>query len=298
MSVNPLPKVLITGATGLVGGKTLEVLRANKDIEIIAAVRSADKAGPFTAKGISTVVLDFDNEDTHLAALTGIDRLFIVTGYTVDMLRQSKSLVDKAKQAGVKHVVHLGACGRDDTTVAHWAWHQFVERYIEWAGFSCTHLRPEWFMQNMLSYGGQPSIHNGVLVQFIEGARVSWVDVDDLALVAAEALSHPEKHSGQTYRLGYDAATFDEVAAQLTSVIGKPYRYAPTSPDVFLQAMKDAGAEMAYMGCVYDHAKRYAAGTIPGADDTFDNFHAITGKQPTKWAEFIEKNKAQFAAMA
>jgi uncharacterized protein YbjT (DUF2867 family) len=51
-------------------------------------------------------------------------------------------------------VVHLGACGREDTTVAHWAWHQLVERYIEWAGFSFTHLRPETFLQNLLSYGG------------------------------------------------------------------------------------------------------------------------------------------------
>jgi hypothetical protein len=42
--------------------------------------------------------------------------------------------------------------------------------------------------------------------------------------------------------------------------------------------MKDPGAEMAYMGCVYDHWKRYAAGTIPGADSTFENFHEITGK--------------------
>jgi hypothetical protein len=41
--------------------------------------------------------------------------------------------------------------------------------------------------------------------------------------------------------------------------------------------MKDSGAEMAYMGCVYDHWKRYAAGTIPGADSTFENFHEITG---------------------
>jgi hypothetical protein len=48
--------------------------------------------------------------------------------------------------------------------------------------------------------------------------------------------------------------------------------------------MKDSGAEMAYMGCVYDHWKRYA-GTIPGADSTFENFHEITGKQPTKWID-------------
>jgi hypothetical protein len=44
------------------------------------------------------------------------------------------AVIDNAKK-GVKHIVHLGACGPDDTTIGHWAWHQFVERYIEWSGF-------------------------------------------------------------------------------------------------------------------------------------------------------------------
>jgi hypothetical protein len=34
-------------------------------------------------------------------------------------------------------------------------------------------------------------------------------------------------------------------------------------------------------------------GTIPGADSTFENFHEITGKQPTKWIDFIEKHKTE-----
>ncbi|WP_428329797.1 SDR family oxidoreductase [Mucilaginibacter sp.] len=288
------PKILITGATGQVGGKTIDFLLSNKDIELVAAVRAPDKAAPFTAKGIATVLLDFDDESTYLPALKGIDRILIVTGYTVDMLRQSKALLDSAKKAGVKHVVHLGACGRDDTTVAHWAWHQLIERYIEWSGFSYTHLRPETFMQNVLSYGGKKAIENGIIHAYVAGARLSWVDVDDVAQVAALALAHPEIHGGKTYRLGYDAITFDEMAAMMSRIIGKPFRYEPLSPDMFLQSMINAGAEMAYMGCVYDHWKRYAAGTIPGADDTFDNFPEITGRQPVRWPDFIEKHKDEF----
>ena len=230
-----------------------------------------------------------------MPALEGIDRLFVLTGYTVDMLKQSKALLDNAKKAGVQHVVHLGACGRDDTTVAHWAWHQFVERYIQWAGFSFTHLRPETFMQNLLSYGGEKTIKNGVVNAFVKDARLSWVDVDDVAEVAALALAHPEVHGGKTYRMGYDAMSFGELAERMTAIVGQPFRYVPLAPEVFLEAMRQAGAEMAYMNCVYDHWKRYAAGTIPGADDTFDNFPAITGRQPTRLDGFIERHKAEFA---
>ena len=261
----------------------------------MAAVRTAQKATSFQDRGISTVILDLDDEATHLPALQGIHTLFVLTGYTVDMLKQSKALLDNAKKAGVEHVVHLGACGRDDTTVAHWAWHQFVERYIEWKGFSFTHLRPETFMQNLLSYGGEKTIKNGIINAFVKGARLSWVDVDDVAEVAALALAHPELHGGKTYRLGYDAASFGELAEKMTAIVGQPFRYETLPPEVFLEAMRSAGAEMAYMNCVYDHWKRYAAGTIPGADDTFDNFPKITGKQPTTLDSFIQRHKAEFA---
>ena len=150
-------------------------------------------------------------------------------------------------------------------------------------------------MQNMLSYGGQKAIVDGVIHAYVKGARLSWVDVDDVAQVAAVALAHPEVHAGKTYRLGYDAKTFGEIAALMTTILRKPFRYEPLAPERFREAMVIAGAEMAYMGCVYEHWKRYAAGTIPGADDTFDNFPEITGKQPTKWPDFIERHKAEFA---
>ena len=288
-------KILITGATGQVGSRTIDGLLEEKDIEIVAAVRSPEKAALFTTKDIATVILDLDDENTLRPALEGVHSLFVLTGYTVDMLRQSKALLDNAKKAGVQHVVHLGACGRDDTTVAHWGWHQFVERYVEWAGFSFTHLRPETFMQNLLSYGGEKSIKDGVIHAFVKGARLSWVDVDDVAQVAALALAHPELHGGKTYRMGYDAVTFYELAERMTAIVGQPFRYEPLAPEVFLESMRKAGAEMAYMDCVYEHWKRYAAGTIPGADDTFDNFPGITGRQPVRMVDFIERHKAEFA---
>ena len=288
------PRILITGATGQVGQKTISFLQNNDSIEIVAAVRSAAKAQAFHDKGIATVILDFDNEATYADALKDIDRIFIVTGYTVDMLRQSKALLDAAKKANVNHVVHLGACGRDDTTVAHWAWHQLVERFIEWHGFSFTHLRPETFMQNLLSYGGTPVINNGIIVQYVKDARKSWVDVNDVAAVAAQALLKPEVHNGKTYRLGYDAQSYYDIANLLTDAIGKPFKYVPHAPEEFLRTMKANGADMAYMDCVYKHYIRYAEGTIPGADDVFDNFEAITGQQPTRWADFIVKHKEEF----
>jgi hypothetical protein len=46
--------------------------------------------------------------------------------------------------------------------------------------FSFTHLRPQDFMQNLLSYGGK-KVADGVLHHYVSGARLSWVDVDNVA---------------------------------------------------------------------------------------------------------------------
>ena len=289
------PTVLITGATGQIGGDTLRNLQADQSITLVAAVRSHAKAQPFAAQGIRTVIMDFDQEHTLAPALEGIDRALLVTGYTVDMLRQSKAFIDQAKKSGVQHMVHLGACGRDDTTIGHWAWHQFVERYIEWSGFSFTHLRPECFMQNLLSYDGTRAVINGVIEQYTGDARFSWVDGEDVARVAAQALLHPDRHAGQTYRLGYDVQSYGDIAAIMSRLLGQPFRYDAQSPDVFVENMRAAGAEMAYMNCVHDNFTRMAARQIPGVEETFDNFSQITGRQPVSWEDFVEKHRKVFA---
>ena len=289
--MNDKPKILITGATGQVGKGVIPYLTADPSVEVIAAGRSPEKAAHL---GIPVVYLDLDQVDTMAPALEGIDRLFVVTGYTIDMLRQSKDLLNAAKRAGVKHVVHLGACGNDDTRIAHHAWHQFVERYIEWSGFSFTHLRPEGFMQNLLGYGGESYVKDGVIRHYVGAARLSWVDCDDVSAAAGAALLDPQKHAGQTYRLGYEARTFDEIAEIFSEVIGQPFSYEPRPPEEFYQNVLAAGAEPAYMKCVYDCYSNFTAGTSEKSDEVFDNFPAITGRNPLTLTDFARTHADVF----
>ncbi len=131
--------VLITGATGQVGKFLTQRLRESTGLNIILAARNPQTLAD---SGLPVRYFDYDDPDSILPALAGVDSVFMMTGYTLAMLEQSKVFTDEAKKSGVRHIVHLGACGDDNTRVAHWAWHQLVERYIEWAGFDFTHLRP------------------------------------------------------------------------------------------------------------------------------------------------------------
>lgn len=284
------PRILVTGATGQVGRELVAKLANDPTIDVVGASRSPDTTG----LDIPMVLLDFEDFSTIEPALEGVDRLFIVTGYTVDMLRQSKALIDKAKKAGVKQIVHLGACGDDETDVAHYGWHQFVERYIAATGLKYTHLRPEIFMQNLLGYGGVPMVNNGVLQHHIGDAAWSWVDTSDIAEVAATALRSPETHHGKTYRLGYDAMNFHQVVEIISRVIGQPVRYEARPPEEFLDGVLKAGGEPAYMTCVYESFKRLGNGDLVGHDQIFDNFGAITGKTPSSIEDFVRRNADSF----
>ncbi len=238
--MNSKPLVLVLGATGKVGGKVASLLTESKDVKVVAGVRSPEKAAFLKEKGIEIRHLDLDKQETLKPALEGIDSALLMTGYTVDMLKQSKAFLDTAKQTQVEHIVHIGASTAPTNEVAHWGWHQYIEKYIESLGFNFTHLRPEAFMKNITDFGW---LNKDVVTNYIGDSRWSWVDSDDLALVAAETLRKPEKHAGKIYPLGYDTATISEVVEIMTEVIGKPYRIENHSPDEFLQNMLKFGAE-------------------------------------------------------
>ncbi|OBU02636.1 NmrA family NAD(P)-binding protein [Morganella psychrotolerans] len=283
--------VLITGATGQVGKFLTQRLRESTGLNIILAARNPQTLAD---SGLPVRYFDYDDPDSILPALAGVDSVFMMTGYTLAMLEQSKVFTDEAKKSGVRHIVHLGACGDDNTRVAHWAWHQLVERYIEWAGFDFTHLRPESYMQNLLGYQGDNTGAPGILSDYFGDATLSWVACEDVAEVAAACLQAPEKHRNRVYRLGYDAKNYHEIAAVISNVTGKPYRYQALSPVIFREFAEKQQLEPAYMKSIYDHYVAFSEFRIPGAGTTFDNFTAITGKNPMSVTDFILKYQHHF----
>jgi NAD(P)H dehydrogenase (quinone) len=48
------------------------------------------------------------------------------------------------------------------------------------------------------------------------------------------------------------------------------------------------------MSCVYQNWIDYEARAIPGADAVYDNFYALTGRNPRTWVEFAKENAEAF----
>src|SRR5690242_12866919 len=98
MSDTRIPRVLVLGATGRVGAAVVRELEAAPAaVTAVRASRSAATVRQWTEEGKEAVHLDLDDPDTFPDALKGIDRLFLMTGYTSAMNHQAKTLVDAAE---------------------------------------------------------------------------------------------------------------------------------------------------------------------------------------------------------
>ena len=167
----PAPAVLVIGASGAIGSALIDELvpdhRAGR-LRLVAATRREEASRSLRERGIEVRRLDLDEAETAgLAAIQeafeGVHRVFLLTGYDVRMLAQSKAAVDAANAAGVTSLVHLGVSAAQNTTIAHFTWHQLVEAYIERSGLGFTHVRPAAFMQTLRLSLTAP----GVLTHFV-----------------------------------------------------------------------------------------------------------------------------------
>ena len=144
--MNQTPNILVLGATGKVGNVVLKELKNSKqETNIVLASRKQDQVDAWKKEGKAAVYIDLDNARTFPEALKGINRIFLIAGYTVAMIHQAKTLVDAAKDAGVEFIVHLGIFGNGKTTDPHFAWHEIVESYIKSSGIAWSNIHPNTF---------------------------------------------------------------------------------------------------------------------------------------------------------
>jgi dihydroflavonol-4-reductase len=124
-------RVMMTGATGFLGGHVLEQLRA-RDVEITALVRSAESAQALAAEGVDAVVGALDDVEALRRALKpGTDCIFHIAADTSTWRgndqRQSRtnvegtrSLLRAASQFGVRRFVHtssVSAFGQQEAVI-------------------------------------------------------------------------------------------------------------------------------------------------------------------------------------
>jgi uncharacterized protein YbjT (DUF2867 family) len=286
-----IPTVLVLGSTGQVGGlivKDFEAAQGRVNLRVTS--RRQAEVDKLRAEGKDAVFLDLDNPRSFGTALHGVDRLILINSYSVEMLVHSKTLVDAAKKAGVQHIVHLGTYGEWDTTDPHFAWHQLVERYIEASGISWTHLHPNMFMENLVTFMAP---RNGVVTSYWGDARMGWIALSDVAAVAATVLSEgPIKHHGKDYWLSTDVLTADQTAAVLSQVTGTSIKAEKKLPADFATLIDSGQVPMEkwYAAGAVEFMHQVHDGRMGYIGTTRNDLPYVTGKNPTSLEQWARNN--------
>src|SRR5438552_8615600 len=194
--MNSSSYLLVLGVTGQVGKLDAKNLGGKYARLSVGTRRKANLEELADQFGASRFI-DLDDPRTFDEALKNVTGIFLVTGYTVDMLVQSKTLIDAAKRNDVNHIVHLGAFTRDhDAYATVFAWHQMIESYLRDSGIAWTNLHPNMFMQSFLSAW---SLKGGEYNAYTSKA-IGFTALEDVAEAAAVILMEgPEKHNGKDY---------------------------------------------------------------------------------------------------
>jgi uncharacterized protein YbjT (DUF2867 family) len=277
--------ILVTGATGKVGRRLVPVL-----VRRGANVRAASRAPMSKRPSIEPVRFDWDDENTYGAARENVDAMYLVAGPIpqpkhVDNIR---ALLDGAAKAGVKRVVLLSSFGVGQAPPENPL--RRIELAVESSGVPYTLLRPVAFMQSFSeglrwreSFAATIRERDEIVGPGGNGT-VSYVSTEDIAAVAAHALTEAG-HGGRAYApVGPEPMTLTEVAEQISWAVGRPIKYVETDRTPIRDALLAAGAppETAeHNSHVYAHA---FGSSMFGVLN--DDVLAVTGRPPVSFAEY------------
>jgi uncharacterized protein YbjT (DUF2867 family) len=288
-----LSAILVTGVSGQVGGALVEEL-VRRGARLRAMVRTEEQATDLAARGVDAVVGDFERPETLPRALDGVDRAFLMARDDPNQPTMEAAFIEAATRAGVERIVKLSASGaRPDNPVALMRWHAQGERILAESGLEHTVFRPQLYMQNFLRFG--PSIAaEGRFAAPMGDRRFAFVDVRDVARVAAAALVE-EAHAGATYVVtGPEALSYGEAAETIGAAIGKEVAYEPAEPQAYRD---DLIAERGLPRWRADDLAFIASAYSEGEGELVtDVVRRVGGGKPRSLAEFVEDHANHFAA--
>jgi uncharacterized protein YbjT (DUF2867 family) len=286
--------ILITGASGNAGGAVLrEVLKNGSGVQAMYRSKEGTAKVPH---GATAVIADFADQQSLSRALEGIDTVYLVCSPVRELVQLESNMIDACREAGVKRIVLNSALGAEDFAKSFPSWHRKVEDKLKGSGMDFTILRPNGFMQNLIAYFA-PSIRaQGAFYQSTGNAKVSHIDMRDIAVAAAKILSSPAHHSGKIYELnGAEALSYAEIAEKISKATGRKVQYVDIPANAQRKALLDMGMPDFLVTALLELQEYYASGKASKVDGTLES---LIPRAPTTMDEFLKEFADQFRQQA
>ncbi|MCX6639720.1 MAG: SDR family oxidoreductase [bacterium] len=275
-------KILIIGATGNVGSELVRLL-LEKDERVVAAVRNPKTAEAMHWKAVEVAQFDYTQPETIQGLFDGVEKMFMISlPFDSRAVELELPVIDRAKRAGVRHIVKMSAMGVENVEQAPM---RMVEKYLEKSGLDYTFIRPNWFMQNFSAFLVETIKNQGAFYLPAGDAKTSFIDSRDIAAVVSTALTE-EGHLGKAYALtGSEALDHHQVAEIISKTISKPVKYIAVSDDDTRKALKAQGwqdSAIEYMIMIYQIVRQGWMATIS------TTLKDIMGRDPITFEQFAK----------
>lgn len=272
--------ILITGASGTAGKAVQAALEAKGRHDVVAALRNGGSTQHSRR-------FDFSDPATFAPALEGVEAIFLMLPPGLPKARDRfRAFLADCRRAGVRRAVFLSVRNADRLAFLP---HRGIEKEVEASGLGWTLLRPNDWMQN---FATQPlyrdDIAGGELWAPNGRSRTSYIDVRDVAAVAAEALLGRQEGRALSLSGPEELGTAD-VAATFSEVLGRPVIDRQPSLPGFLRHALQRGtpaalaAIMTSIGLVA--RLKLASGIDLGVNE-------VLGRKPTSFATFVADHRA------
>jgi uncharacterized protein YbjT (DUF2867 family) len=207
-------KIVVIGGTGLIGSKTIPILRQRGHEAIAAAPNTG--VNTITGEGLKEVMVGTEVVIDLANAPSWEDKAVLEFFET-----SGRNLLNAETAAGVRHHVAVSIVGTDRTPDnGYFRAKVAQERLIEKSGIPYTIIRSTQFMELLRKIAD--SATEGRTVRVSPGLFQPIAADDVAAAVADVALAAPR--NGIVEIAGPERASFDEIVARYLKAIGDPRR--------------------------------------------------------------------------
>jgi len=285
----------VVGATGNTGRAVVKELIALGE-QPLCIVRNVEKAREVLGASASTAVAELDDRAGLQKALTGVKRVFVVTGHNPKSAEQQINVIEAAKAAGAQYVVKV-AGGREvigpHVESLNGRAHYEIEQHLKASGLQWCILSPGLFMQNMLAQAANIKTDGKIVQPWPKDTPVALIDVRDTGALGARVLREPGRHAGKMYWFTGAATTYGDFANVIAEVLGKPIAYL----EITLEQAEDGMKKRGMPDWLVAHLVAMARAGRNGAfarEDT-QPIRDIVGRAPITTRAFVEDYRHAFS---
>lgn len=240
--------IAITGASGQLGRLVIaDLLQLAPKARVVGIVRNTAAAGDIAGRGVELRPADYDDPASLDAALTGVDKLLLISSSEIGRrVQQHRNVIDAAKAAGVKLVAYTSLLRADTSPMALAAEHRETEALIHASGIPFVILRNGWYTENCAG-NAAAAVQHGAVLGSAQNGRIASAARADYAAAAAAVLASHESHAGKVYELaGDEAYTLSDYAGEIARLSGKPVVYKNLPQADYKAALKTVGLPDAF----------------------------------------------------